>query len=125
MNYGFVPQPCCPDGDPLDVVVFGRDPIYPLTVVDVRAIGVMRMRDEKGLDDKVLAVNIGDPAFVDYRDFRELPKHVIREMSRFFQDYNVLEGTEVAVDEPLQPSEAVAVVREALVEYRDLKKAGR
>src|SRR5205823_11612857 len=90
-NYGFVPRTYCEDGDPLDVLVFGQEPVQPLTVVDVRAIGVMQMRDDKGIDDKVLAVSIGDPAFSDYRDFRELPRHVVREMVRFFQDYKVLE----------------------------------
>ena len=53
-NYGFVPRTYCDDGDPLDVLVFGQEPVHPLTIVDVRAIGVMQMRDEKGIDDKLL-----------------------------------------------------------------------
>ncbi len=117
-NYGFVPRTFCDDGDPLDVLVFGQEPVHPLTVVDVRAIGVMHMRDEKGIDDKLLAVSVGDPAFADYRDFRELPKHVIREMRRFFQDYKVLEGKAVDVDEPLGPDVAMRVLRAALEDYR-------
>jgi inorganic pyrophosphatase len=117
-NYGFVPRTYCDDGDPMDVLVFGQEPVHPLTVVDVRAIGVMQMRDEKGVDDKLLAVSIGDPAFADYRDFRELPRHVIREMRRFFQDYKVLEGKEVVVDEPLGPDEALKVLRAAISDYR-------
>jgi inorganic pyrophosphatase len=117
-NYGFVPRTYCDDGDPLDVLVFGQEPVHPLTVVDVRAIGVMQMRDEKGVDDKLLAVAIGDPAFADYRDFRELPRHVIREMRRFFQDYKVLEGKDVAVDEPLGPAEALGILRDAIAAYR-------
>jgi inorganic pyrophosphatase len=117
-NYGFVPRTYCGDGDPLDVLVFGQEPVHPLTVVDVRAIGLMRMRDEKGVDDKLLAVSIGDPAFADYHDFRELPKHVIREMRRFFQDYKVLEGKAVDVDEPLGPPDALGVLARALEDYR-------
>jgi len=85
-NYGFVPRTYCDDGDPLDVLVFGQEPVHPLTLVDVRTIGVMRMRDDKGIDDKLLSVTIDDPAFAEYHDFRELPKHVVREMRRFFQD---------------------------------------
>jgi len=118
-NYGFVPRTYCDDGDPLDVLVFAQEPVFPLTLVDVRAIGAMKMRDEKGLDDKLLAVAVGDPAFADYRDFRELPRHVVREMRRFFLDYKVLEGKEVDVDEPRGPDEAMAILRTAIVDYRN------
>ena len=64
-NYGFIPRTYCDDGDPLDVLVLGQESVHPLTIVDARAIGVMRMRDEKGLDDKIVAVSISDPAFLD------------------------------------------------------------
>jgi len=117
-NYGFVPRTYCEDGDPLDVLVFGQEPVTPLTIVDVRAIGVMQMRDDKGVDDKLLAVSVGDPAFSDYHDFRELPRHVIREMRRFFQDYKVLEGKDVVVDEPLGPDDALRVLRDAIASYQ-------
>jgi inorganic pyrophosphatase len=122
-NYGFIPRTYCDDGDPLDVLVFGQEPVVPLTVMDVRAIGVMQMRDEKGVDDKLLAVCVGDPAFADYRDFRELPKHVIREMLRFFQDYKVLEGKNVEVGEPLGPADALRVLRDALRDYQSQRRA--
>ncbi len=118
-NYGFVPRTFCDDGDPLDVLVLGQEPVYPLTVVEVRAIGVMTMRDDKGIDDKLIAVSVSDPAFADYRDFRELPKHVVREMVRFFQDYKVLEGKEVAVDEPLGVGRALEVLRASIACYRE------
>jgi inorganic pyrophosphatase len=118
-NYGFVPRTYCPDGDPLDVLVFGQEPVHPLTVVQVRAIGVMQMRDEKGVDDKLLAVCIDDPAFADYHDFRELPRHVVREMQRFFQDYKVLEGKQVSVDEPLGANDALIILHTALAAYRE------
>jgi inorganic pyrophosphatase len=117
-NYGFVPRTYCDDGDPLDVLVFGQEPVAPLTIMDVRAIGVMQMRDDKGIDDKLLAVCVGDPAFADYHHVGELPKHVVREMQRFFQDYKVLEGKAVSVDEPLGPDKALDVLRAALAAYR-------
>ena len=117
-NYGFVPRTFCDDGDPIDVLVFGQEPVDPLTIIDVRAIGVMQMRDEMGIDDKLLAICIGDPAFADYHDFRELPKHVIREMRRFFIDYKALEGKDVEVKEPLGPAHAIRILREALAAYR-------
>src|ERR671934_2102184 len=121
-DYGFIPRTFCDDGDPLDAMVLGQEAVLPLTIVDVRAIGVMRMRDEKGVDDKVLAVATGDPAFADYRDFRELPKHVIREMRRFFQDYKVLEGKDVVVDEPLGPEDGLRILREAIAAYQNRQR---
>ena len=121
-NYGFIPRTFCDDNDPLDVLVLGQEPVYPLTVVEARAIGVMRMRDDKGLDDKILAVNVRDPAVVDYRDRSELPAHTEREIRRFFQDYKVLENKTVEIEDFLGPVEALAIIREALDLYRKLRR---
>ena len=117
-NYGFVPQTHCDDGDPLDALVLGQEPVHPLTIVDVRLLGVMRMRDEKGLDDKLIGVSAHDPAFAEYADLTQLPQHLLREMRRFFEDYKVLEHKEVLVDAPLGRAEALQTVRDALALYR-------
>ena len=121
-NYGFVPRTFCDDGDPLDALVLGQEPVYPLTIVEARAIGVMRMRDDKGIDDKIIAVNVRDPAVADYRDRNQLPAHVEREIKRFFQDYKVLEHKTVEVEDFLGPAEAFIVLREALELYRKLRR---
>ncbi len=121
-NYGFIPRTFCDDGDPLDVLVLGQEPVHPLTLVDARAIGVMRMRDEKGLDDKVVAVSVHDPAFADYTDQSQLPNHVLREMKRFFEDYKRLEHKEVVVEDLLGPADALRILREALDLYRRLRR---
>ena len=113
-DYGFIPRTFCDDGDPLDVLVLGQEPVYPLTIVDARAIGVMRMRDEKGLDDKIVAVSVRDPAFADYTDKDQLPNHVLREIRRFFEDYKALEHKQVVVEEMLGPSDALRTLREAI-----------
>ena len=73
-DYGFIPRTYCDDGDPLDALVLGQEPVYPLTIVEARAIGVMRMRDDKGIDDKIVAVSVRDPAFADYTDKAQLPR---------------------------------------------------
>ena len=117
-NYGFVPRTYCDDGDPLDILVFCQETIQPLAIMRAKIIGVMRMRDDKGIDDKILGVCISDPAFADYFEFTELPKHIVREMRRFFQDYKVLEGKEVIVEEPLGRAEALHTIAEALELYR-------
>jgi inorganic pyrophosphatase len=121
-NYGFIPRSFCDDGDPLDALVLGQEPVYPLTIVEARAIGVMRMRDDKGIDDKIIAVNVRDPAVADYRDRNQLPAHTEREIKRFFQDYKVLEHKMVEVEDMLGPAEAFTILREALGLYRRLRR---
>src|ERR1051326_5899473 len=118
-DYGFVPRTFCDDGDPLDALVLGQEPVYPLTIVMARAVGVMRMRDDKGIDDKIIAVSVGDPSFADYTDSSQLPAHIFREMRRFFEDYKALEDKQTIVEDLLGPRDALAVVREALALYRD------
>jgi inorganic pyrophosphatase len=99
-----------------------QEPVYPLTIVEARAIGVMRMRDEKGVDDKILAVSVRDPAFADYTDKAQLPPHLLREVQRFFQDYKVLEDKQVVVQDLLGPADAIAIINDALALYRRLRR---
>jgi inorganic pyrophosphatase len=121
-NYGFIPRTYCEDGDPLDALVLGQEPVTPLTMMEARAIGVMRMRDEKGLDDKIIAVSVKDPAFADYTDHVQLPGHVLREIRRFFEDYKTLENKQVVVEDFMGPADAIRIVQDALSMYRKLRR---
>jgi inorganic pyrophosphatase len=116
-NYGFIPQTYCEDGDPLDVLVLGQEPVIPQAVMRARAIGVMPMRDEKGQDDKVIAVHIDDPEYRSYRDIEELPDYRTLQLQRFFLDYKVLEGKEVVIDKPLGAEDALKIIHEAINDY--------
>ena len=121
-DYGFIPRTYCDDGDPLDALVLSQEPVYPLTIVKARAIGVMRMRDEKGIDDKIIAISIHDPAYVDYTHHGQLPAHALREIRRFFQDYKTLENKQVIVEDFMGPDDAVKILEEALDMYRRLRR---
>ena len=117
-NYGFVPRTYCDDDDPLDVLVLGQEEVVPGALLRARAIGVMRMRDEKGQDDKLIAVHVDDPEYAVYRDITELAPHRLRELQRFFLDYKVLEGEEVTVEAPLGAAAALPILEEAMALYR-------
>jgi inorganic pyrophosphatase len=116
-NYGFVPRTFCGDGDPLDILVLCQEPIVPLAIMQARPIGVMKMRDDKGEDDKLIAVHADDPEYAGFTDLSQLPPHRLRELQRFFQDYKALENKVVVVDEPQGREEAVRVLREAAALY--------
>jgi inorganic pyrophosphatase len=118
-NYGFLPRTYCPDGDPLDVLVLGNEPVVPLAMLQARAIGVMTMDDEGASDDKVIAVHVHDPAFNEYFDIEQLPRHTFREIQRFFEDYKALEHKTVAVEGFRGREAAVQVVRDSINLYRE------
>ena len=116
-DFGFVPSTKGGDGDPLDALVLMSEAVLPLTIVRARVIGGLAMRDDKGEDDKIIAVCVDDPAFKDYRSIAELPPHVMIELDRFFRDYKVLEGKHTEVDKPYARDRALAVVRDAIAGY--------
>jgi inorganic pyrophosphatase len=117
-NYGFLPRTFCDDGDPLDVLVLGQEPVVPLCVLRARAIGVIAMRDEKGQDDKIVAIHVDDPEYAHYRDVSELPPHRLRELERFFLDYKVLENKTVNLGHLHGRAEAEGVILAAMRLYQ-------
>lgn len=117
-NYGFLPRSYCDDNDPLDVLVLGNEPVMPLSIMRVRAIGVMHMLDEGAADDKIIAVHVDDPAFKEYSDISELPQHAMREMKRFFMDYKTLEHKEVSVEDLHGAEVALKVIKQSYKDYR-------
>jgi inorganic pyrophosphatase len=82
----------------------------------------MRMRDEKGIDDKIIAVSVKDPAVVDYVSHAQLPAHTLREIKRFFEDYKTLENKQVVVEDFMGADEAVKILEDALDLYRKLRR---
>ena len=120
-NYGFIPRTYCDDGDPLDVLVLGQEPVVPMCMMSARAVGVMLMRDDKGMDEKIVAIHLHDPAVAQYTHIRELPQHLLLELKRFFLDYKTLENKEVIVNDFLGPFEANKAIRTAIEGYKKLR----
>ena len=117
-NYGFIPQSHAEDGDPLDILVLMQEPVVPMTIVRARAIGGLKMRDDKGDDDKIVAVAVDDPAVQHYTEVEQLPPHLMIELERFFRDYKVLEGKTCEVDQLYDRAAALRVIRGSLAAYR-------
>src|SRR5881296_1023483 len=116
-NYGFLPRTYCEDGDALDALVLGQEPVVPLCIVRARPIGVMAMTDEKRRDDKIIAVHADDPEYAVYQDIRDLPPHRLKELERFFLDYKVLEDKTVNVEEMRGRADAARVIADAETLY--------
>ena len=116
-NYGFIPRTHGDDGDPLDILVLMQEPVEPLTIVRARPLGGLRMTDDKGGDDKIIAVCIDDPAVAHYTEIKELPPHIMRELDRFFRDYKALEGKHSEVGELYGKADALRVIQESRDAY--------
>jgi inorganic pyrophosphatase len=91
-DYGFVENTLGADGDPLDaLVILQGDPLFPGVLVRCRTIGMFRMTDEKGGDDKLLCVPAGDPRLEHLRDIHHVPEFDRLEIEHFFTVYKELE----------------------------------
>jgi inorganic pyrophosphatase len=97
-DYGFVPRTLAGDGDPLDALIMVSEPTFPGCAIEVRPIGLFRMRDEKGDDEKVLCVPVSDPNWRDFEALEDLSQPARDEIEWFFSMYKTAEGKKVEVD---------------------------
>jgi inorganic pyrophosphatase len=111
-NYGFIPQTLADDGDPVDVLVVSREPVVPGSVMRCRPIGVLEMKDEEGIDTKLIAVPHSklDPTYENVKTVDDLPQILRDRIKHFFEHYKELEpgkwvkvesfkGVQSAIDE--------------------------
>jgi inorganic pyrophosphatase len=90
-DYGFIEDTLADDGDPLDALVLLEEPTFPGCVIGCRTIGMFRMRDENGADDKVLCVAATDPRMAHYTDISDVAEFDLLEIQHFFEVYKALE----------------------------------
>ena len=99
-DYGFLPGFTGGDGDPLDVLIMAEEPTFPGCHVTVRPIGYLSMKDQKGPDEKILAVSIMDPFYGEIHRLRDIYPHSLKEIQNFFEIYKELEtGKKVDVND--------------------------
>lgn len=113
-DYGSLDDTLGEDGDPLDALVLLPRPTFPGVVVDVRPIGMLRMVDENGGDDKILTVPNGDPRFDHLRDITDVPDATLTEIEHFFSHYKEIEhGKHVTTNGWAPRTDAEAVIHTA------------
>ncbi|MCX6339137.1 MAG: inorganic diphosphatase [Candidatus Aureabacteria bacterium] len=97
-DYGFIPGTRAADGDTLDILIFVEEPTFPGCRVRVRPIGVLLMRDEHGVDEKLLGVPVADPRFDGINDIADVQKHWLAEIENFFGTYKLLEHKDTSIE---------------------------
>lgn len=97
-NYGFIPNTLGDDGDPLDILVVTPMPVVAGCVIRARPVGVLLMSDEKGVDEKVLAVPVDslNPFYSNVKTYKDLPPLLVAQIDHFFRHYKDLEPGKTA-----------------------------
>ncbi len=112
-DYGFIEGTLGGDTDPLDALVLAGDPTFPGCRIRARALGLFRMTDEKGPDEKIICVSVRDPFWGKFDDLEQLDEDLLNEIAHFFQVYKMLETTKVDTRGFGGKEEAERVIAEA------------
>jgi inorganic pyrophosphatase len=127
-NYGYIPHTLSGDGDPVDVLVVTPYPLIPGVVVRCRPVGMLKMTDEAGSDEKLLAVPV-DKLITIYRKVqspRDLPEITLNQIAHFFAHYKDLEaGKWVKVEGWVGPEEAKKAIQDGVKRYKAARKKPR
>jgi len=116
-DYGLIPRTLHDDGDPLDVLVLVKEETFPGCMIDVRPLGVLRMRDRGEPDDKILAAPLHDPYYEEAFDIADIPRHLLNEVEYFFSTYKALEGKKVEIHGWEKSNAAMQAIAESIQRY--------
>jgi len=117
-EYGYIPHTLAEDGDPLDILVLIQGATYPGVLVEARPIGMLRMHDDKGQDDKIMSVAVNDPNYAHIFELKDLAPHMLREIEHFFLTYKNLESKDVQSGGWASKEEAYAAIERCIRAYR-------
>ena len=120
-DYGFILDTLGGDGDALDALVLLWEPTFPGCVIEARPVGLFRMVDEKGPDEKILCVPIKDPMWNKIESLEEVPQHLMKEIEHFFEVYKELEAKKTAVEGWESREAAIEVIGESQDRYNKAK----
>jgi inorganic pyrophosphatase len=119
VDYGYFDKTLGGDGDPLDALVLLEFPVYPGVVVNVRAVGVLPMEDDGGMDEKILCVPASDKRWDHIQDINDVSQQTKNEIAHFFEHYKDLEpGKWVKLGEWANKAEAERLIAEAKANYK-------
>ena len=117
-DYGFIPDTLAGDGDPLDALVLVWEPTFPGCLIEARPVGLFKMWDEKGPDEKILCVPISDPLWNYIASLSDVPPHLLKEIEHFFSIYKDLEEKKTGVEGWEDRDAAMKAIRESQKRYR-------
>lgn len=116
-DYGFIVETLAGDDDPLDALVLVWEPTFPGCVIEARPVGLFRMWDEKGEDEKILCVPVSDPIWNYIKRLSDVPPHLLKEIENFFSIYKELEPKKTGIGGWEDRESAIKVIRDSQRRY--------
>jgi inorganic pyrophosphatase len=124
-DYGFILDTLAGDGDALDALVLVWEPTFPGCIIDVKPVGLFKMWDEKGPDEKILCVPVSDPNWNYIESLSDVPPHLLEEIEHFFSIYKELEVKKTGVEGWEDRTAAIKVIRESQRRYQEQSGTAR
>ncbi|MEX0773303.1 MAG: inorganic diphosphatase [Balneolales bacterium] len=112
-DYGFFPNTLALDGDALDALVLVTEPTFPGCFIEAKPIGLFKMEDEKGPDEKILCVPVKDPLWNHIETLEDVPPHLLKEIEHFFSIYKDLEDKKTGIEGWADVAAARQIIKEA------------
>lgn len=116
-DYGFIPETLAEDGDPLDALVLVWESTFPGCYIEARPVGLFKMWDEKGPDEKILCVPIYDPLWNHIHSLSDVPPHLLKEIEHFFSVYKALEKKKTGVEGWRNRDAAIEAIQKSIYRF--------
>lgn len=116
-DYGYFPDTLAEDGDPLDALILVHEPTFPGCIIEIKPVGILRMRDRGERDNKVLCVPVTDPRWNHIKKLDDVPQSLLNEVEHFFKVYKNLEKKKVKISGWGDKKEALAAFHKSVKRY--------
>ena len=124
-DYGFIQETLALDGDALDALVLVWEPTFPGCIIDAKPVGLFRMWDEKGPDEKILCVPLYDPLWNHIETLSDVTPHLLKEIEHFFKIYKELEDKKTGVEGWEDRESAIRIIKQSQQRYKNSGKKTR
>ena len=121
-DYGFIQETLAMDGDALDALVLVWESTFPGCIIDAKPLGLFKMWDEKGPDEKILCVPLYDPLWNHIESLSDVPPHLLKEIEHFFSIYKELEEKKTGVEGWENRESAIRIIKESQQRYKDQRR---
>lgn len=121
-DYGFIQETLALDGDALDALVLVWEPTFPGCIIDAKPVGLFRMWDEKGPDEKILCVPLYDPLWNHIETLSDVTPHLLKEIEHFFKIYKELEDKKTGVEGWEDRESAIRIIKQSQQRYKKTAK---